>query len=79
MGGSKYINEEAFPINSKMIAKSPFKGNEALVKKKIQQHNNKLTRMKVGFTFRSSLKSMGLIPRDNGMYIVGEKYRRFIQ
>lgn len=78
MGGSKYISKKAFPINAKMIAKSPFKGNEALVKKKIQQYNNKLTRMSVGFTFRSSLKSMGLIPRDNDLYMIGEKYRRFI-
>ena len=79
MDASKYISKKAFPINVKMIAKSPFKGNEGLVKKKIEQYKNKLTRMKVGFTFRSSLKSMGLIPRDNGMYIIGEKYRRFIQ
>lgn len=29
----------------------------------------------VGFTITASLKSMGLIPRSNGMYVLGKKYQ----
>lgn len=68
----------AFAINKKMVDISPFRGNMSLVKEKISQYKNKNTRSKVGFTFVSSLKSMGLIPRANGKYMVGDKYKRFM-
>ena len=68
----------AFPINKKMVDISPFRGNISLVKEKISQYKDKNTRTKVGFTFMSSLKSMGLIPRVDGKYKIGEKYKRFI-
>jgi hypothetical protein len=68
----------SFPINKNMVDISPFRGNINLVKEKISQYKNKNTRSKVGFTFVSSLKSMGLIPRADGKYTIGEKYRRFI-
>lgn len=29
----------------------------------------------IGFTYTSSLKSMGLIPRSNGSYMLGDKYK----
>lgn len=29
----------------------------------------------IGFTLRSSLKSMGLIPRSDGVYRLGNKYK----
>ena len=68
----------AFPINKIMVDISPFRGNISLVKEKISQYKNKNTRSKVGFTFVSSLKSMGLIPRSDGKYTIGDKYKRFI-
>lgn len=68
----------AFAINKKMVDISPFRGNMSLVKEKISQYKNKNTRSKVGFTFVSSLKSMGLIPRASGKYMVGDKYKRFM-
>jgi len=61
-----------------MVDISPFRGNISLVKEKISQYKNKNTRSKVGFTFVSSLKSMGLIPRSDGKYTIGDKYKRFI-
>jgi hypothetical protein len=30
----------------------------------------------IGFTGRSSLKSMGLLPRSNGCFVLGNKYQR---
>jgi hypothetical protein len=45
-----------------------------LVKEKISQYNNINTRKNVGFTFVSSLKSMGLVARANGKYMLGDKY-----
>lgn len=29
----------------------------------------------IGFTYTSSLKSMGLIPRSDGTYTLGDKYK----
>lgn len=59
-----------FPIIQERVEKSPFKNTKTL--------KNVLMRYKagetIGFTYISSLKSMGLIPRSNGDYQLGEKY-----
>lgn len=75
---SKYSRSRPFAMNTQMIKISPFRGNIALVREKISQYKNTRTRKNVGFTYVSSLKSMGLIPRSNGKYEIGEKYRKFI-
>jgi hypothetical protein len=59
-----------YKLSPQRVAISPFptiqKASEALQK----YHKNE----KIGFTYISSLKSMGLIPRSNGQYILGKKY-----
>jgi hypothetical protein len=75
MPNSRYSRSKPFPIRKSRVNISPFKGNMALVREKISQYNNPRTRSKVGFTFTSSLKSMGLAQRADGSYTLGEKYR----
>ena len=59
-----------FPIKQERVEKSPFKD--------IKKLKCVLTRYKagenIGFTYISSLKSMGLIPRSSGVYQLGKKY-----
>jgi len=50
--------------------KSPMKTIENVKKMLEQYHQNK----PIGFSRQSSLKSMGLLPRKNGYYILGKKY-----
>ena len=57
-------------MNTRKIKKSPLKTRGNTLKalrnfKKGQQ---------IGFTRRSSLKSMGLLPRSSGCYELGAKY-----
>jgi hypothetical protein len=65
-----------YVIQKWRVDKSPFRGNMKLVRDKISQYSNPKTRSKVGFTFTSSLKSMGLIPRSDGSYKLGDKYTK---
>jgi hypothetical protein len=59
-----------FPINAKRVRKSPFKNIAKTLKAKRNFQKGK----PIGFTKRSSLKSMGLIPRSSGLYELGSKY-----
>jgi hypothetical protein len=59
-----------YPIVAARVAKSPFK-NMARTRKALAAYKAKKP---VGFTARSSLKSMGLVPRTNGTYRLGKKY-----
>jgi len=59
-----------YPLNAQRVVKSPFK-NIATTRKALKAYKAKKS---VGFTARSSLKSMGLVPRANGTYRLGKKY-----
>ena len=59
-----------YPLLLSRVAKSPFK-NMARTRKALAAYKAKKP---VGFTARSSLKSMGLVPRANGTYRLGKKY-----
>jgi hypothetical protein len=67
-----------YPWSVKRIAKSPFmKGKSAsealkLAKQKEKDYNSGKS---IGFTFESSLKSMGRIKRSHGKYELGDKYK----
>jgi hypothetical protein len=60
-----------FALNKKKVAKSPMKTLILVLstEKKFRKGQP------IGFTFVSSLKSMGRIPRANGCYTLGNKYR----
>lgn len=59
-----------FPMQTRRVKKSPFKTTM-----KAKAALSKAKRSKpIGFTARSSLKSMGLIPRADGCYTLGSKY-----
>jgi hypothetical protein len=58
--------------NTRKVAKSPFRGNMQRARSTLRAHR---AGKSVGFTARSSLKSMGLVPRSSGCYIMGNKYR----
>jgi hypothetical protein len=59
-----------FSLDNKKVAKSPMKTMILVLKleKKFRRGSS------IGFTYVSSLKSMGRIPRSNGCYVVGKKY-----
>ena len=60
-----------FALNSKRIAKSPMKTLVLVLstEKKFRKGQS------IGFTYVSSLKSMGRIPRSDGCYTLGTKYQ----
>lgn len=60
-----------FALDTKKIARSPMKTLVLVLgtEKKFRKGQS------IGFTFVSSLKSMGRIPRSNGCYTLGNKYR----
>jgi len=59
-----------YPIKTERVEISPFKN----VKKLKSVMTRYKAGEKIGFTYISSLKSMGLIPRSNGVYQLGKKY-----
>ena len=59
-----------YPLTPARVAKSPFK-TVARTRKALKAYKAKKP---VGFTARSSLTSMGLVPRANGTYRLGKKY-----
>jgi len=67
---SRMASTKPFPINAKRVRKSPFKNIAKTLKAKRNFQKGK----PIGFTKRSSLKSMGLIPRSSGLYELGSKY-----
>lgn len=64
-------SKKPFKWVPKKVTKSPFRT--------LKRAKNSLTlyrkKRSIGFTARSSLKSMGIIPRANGCYELGVKYR----
>ena len=62
-----------YRITKANAEKSPMKTIENVKKALRQYHQNE----SIGFSKESSLKSMGLIPRKNGYYILGEKYSSY--
>ena len=62
-----------FTIKANRVRKSPFKTVAKTLKAKRMFSQGK----RIGFTMRSSLKSMGLIPRSSGLYVLGPKYEGF--
>jgi hypothetical protein len=60
-----------FPILAANVEKSPFSSMEKVKQTLKAFHQGE----KIGFTYTSSLKSMGLIPRSDGTYRLGEKYK----
>jgi hypothetical protein len=59
-----------YKLSPKRVKRSPFKSQKK-VKDALQRFKKG---EKIGFTYVSSLKSMGLIPRSNGSYELGKKY-----
>ncbi len=59
-----------FAWNTRRVAKSPFKSLAAAKAAEAAYKKGK----SIGFTRRSSLKSMGRIPRASGEYVLGSKY-----
>lgn len=57
--------------NLKRIKQSPFKNLESAKLAEKQYTQNK----SIGFTQVSSLKSMGRLPRKDGYYKLGQKYK----
>ena len=59
------------PWSEKSVKKSPFRTTmrAKMAEKRFRQGKS------IGFTARSSLKSMGRIPRSSGCYELGNKYR----
>ena len=60
-----------FPWKTRRVEKSPFR----TLKRAKTAEKGFYTRRSIGFTARSSLKSMGRIPRSSGCYQLGNKYR----
>jgi hypothetical protein len=59
-----------YPSSEEHLRKSPFK-NMATTLKALKHFKKGKS---IGFTRRASLKSMGLLPRSNGCYVLGNKY-----
>ena len=59
-----------FKWNSKKVKRSPFVTLKAA--KKAER-----SKTPIGFTARSSLKSMGRMPRSDGCYKLGQKYQSY--
>ena len=74
MNRKKENNEKNTPYRvCKLFAEhSPMK-NIKTVRFYLEKY--KKDKSSVGFTITSSLKSMGLIPRSNGKYMLGKKYQ----
>lgn len=71
-GGKSNGKKVPYSISAKRVAKSPFKNISAL-KKTLKAHKSG---RRIGYTQKSSLRSMGLIKRSNGTYCLGDKYKR---
>lgn len=60
-----------FAVSPKRVRKSPFK-TSAKAKRALSDYKKGKS---IGFTYVSSLKAMGLLPRANGKYEVSAKYK----
>ena len=68
---TKKCKKQKFAWNTRKVARSPFR---TLARAK-QAEKSYLAGKSIGFTARSSLKSMGRIPRSSGCFELGHKYR----
>jgi hypothetical protein len=59
-----------YPVSEDRVRKSPLKN----VSQTLKARKNLKKGKSIGFTRKASLKSMGLIPRSNGCYVLGNKY-----
>jgi hypothetical protein len=66
-------SRKPFPLKVSRVNISPFRGNTVAVREAVRLYN-KGGPSAIGFTKTSSLKSMGLIPRSTGLYVLGDKY-----
>ena len=60
-----------YPWKTRSVKKSPFGTLKAAKRAERRYHAGK----SIGFTARSSLKSMGILPRSSGCYVLGKKYQ----
>jgi len=60
-----------YPLRADHVTKSPFKTMEKVREAIRKYHQGK----SIGFSRIASLRSMGLIPRADGTYRLGDKYR----
>lgn len=65
-----------FSIDKERVKASPFRNVESVNKALRQYRSSKGSSLGLGFTYIASLKSMGLIPRSDGLYRLGQKYQR---
>jgi hypothetical protein len=63
--------KNAYPVSKPRVMKSPFKSPQK-VKEALQKHKKGQS---IGFTYISSLKAMGLLPRSDGQYEISKKYK----
>jgi len=66
------MSDRPYPLTKDRIEKSPFRTIDN-AKKYLNLHKNGHS---IGFTMVASLKSLGLIPRSNGKYLLGPKYQQ---
>jgi len=66
------MSSNPYKIRPSFVKKSPFSSVES-VKKALQQYKKT---GKIGFTQLSSLRSMGVVKRTDGMYKLGDKYKK---
>jgi len=64
-------NYKRFAWSTRRVLKSPFRLLKTAKKAERLYKQGK----SIGFTARSSLKSMGRIPRSSGCYELGDKYK----
>lgn len=71
MAQTRKCRSRPFAWSSRSVAKSPFRTmkNARSAERGFRQGKA------IGFTARSSLKSMGRIPRSSGCYELGSKYQ----
>lgn len=69
--GNPICKTRPYGVNTRKVKRSPFR-TVSRTKKTYKNYKNGKA---VGFTARSSLKSMGLVPRSSGCYVLGEKYQ----
>ena len=65
----KECSLKKFPYTRK-VKKSPFKTLKNAINAEKRYYSGK----KIGFTAKSSLKSMGRVKRSSGCYVLGSKY-----
>ena len=65
------MSSRPFPLNDVWIEASPFKSREKVIDTEKRYKRGE----KIGFTALASLRSMGRLPRTDGTYKIGDKYK----